>query len=163
MTGDMGRPGRHRDQRLEYALKPDRAETTFDRTVADADRVLGQIGHLLGADPVVEILDELAYRHGCPPPSMMKPLSFSLHRANVPGMSTHSHRHRLDLLGLIRHLVFHAQCCTTKCRLFNPTGHRHIATHCRRHRSGSNSHTIGRVIREYQTCAHVSFPVARKL
>jgi hypothetical protein len=87
MTGDMGRPGRHRDPRLEYALKPDRAETTFDRTVADADRVLGQIGHLLGADPVVEILDELAYRHGCLPPSMMKPLSFPLHRANVPGIS----------------------------------------------------------------------------
>ena len=74
MTGDMERPGRHRDPRLEYALKPDRAETTFDRTVADADRVLGQIGHLLGADPVVEILDELAYRHGFSPLSMTKPL-----------------------------------------------------------------------------------------
>ena len=41
MTGDMGRPGRHRDPRLEYALKPDRAETTFDRTVADASARCG--------------------------------------------------------------------------------------------------------------------------
>jgi hypothetical protein len=36
MAGDMERPGRHRDPRLEYALKPDRAETTFDRTVCAA-------------------------------------------------------------------------------------------------------------------------------
>jgi hypothetical protein len=87
MTGDMGRPGRHRDPRLEYALKPDRAETTFDRTVADAERVLGQIAHLFGADPVVEILDELAYRHDFSPLSMIKrPLSFPIpSRAGASG------------------------------------------------------------------------------
>jgi hypothetical protein len=80
MTGDMGRPGRHRDPRTEYALKPDRAETTFDRTFADTDRVLGQIAYLLGADPVIEILDELAYRHGFSPLSMMNPSRFPLPR-----------------------------------------------------------------------------------
>jgi hypothetical protein len=75
----------------------------------------------------------------------------------------HSNRHRLDLLVLMRPVFFHAQCCTTKCRRFNGTGHRHIATRCRRHRSGRSTHAIGRVIREYQTCAHVSSPVASKL
>jgi hypothetical protein len=69
-----------------YAADRSTNSISCANSIADAERILEQIAYLLGADPVVEILDELAYRHGCPPPSMMKPFSFPLpSRAGASG------------------------------------------------------------------------------